>query len=165
MASRDINELLPPVRKRAAALDQLCDQAFAGTPISTAIVCTYRDPREQECLYAQGRKPMVEVNALRDRIGLSQIAEKENKIRTNAQPGQSAHEYRCAFDLLAFESGKMLANGDHPVYRKIGELGESVGLEWSGRWKRGPGKIVESAHFQYRGGLTMDEIRKGKTPV
>jgi peptidoglycan L-alanyl-D-glutamate endopeptidase CwlK len=162
MASRDINELLQPVRRRAVALSQLCDKTFAGTPISTAIVCTYRDPKEQYALYSQGRELLSKVNHSRKLVGLSPITGVENKIRTNAKPGLSAHEYRCAFDLLAFESGRIVDNGDNPVYGRIGLIGESLGLEWSGRWT---GKLREAAHFQYLGGLTLDDLKKGKKPV
>jgi peptidoglycan L-alanyl-D-glutamate endopeptidase CwlK len=162
MASREINDLLEPVRRRALEHGRLCEAAFYGTPISSAIVCTWRDPREQDCLYLQGRGNLLTVNVKRALIGLPAIAAAENKIRTNAIPGQSLHEYRCAYDMLAFENGKLIASGDHPAYQRIGELGKSVGLEWSGRWK---GKIREAAHFQYLGGLTMDELREGKRPI
>lgn len=165
MASRDINDLLPPVRARAMELNQLCDDAFSGSAITTAIVCTYRDPREQAALSAQGRGTLVEVNAARKIIGLAPIVAVENKIRTNARPGDSTHEYRCAIDLLAFEAGRLIHHSDHPVYRTIGELGESVGLDWSGRWKRRPGQVVEAAHFQYLGGLTLNDLKEGKQPV
>lgn len=165
MASRDINELLPPVRARAIELDRLCDAAFEGSALSTAIVCTYRDPREQEALYLQGRASIDAVNAARATLRLPTIMMRENVIRTNARPGNSAHEYRCAFDMLAFENGRLITCGDHPVYRKIGELGESAGLEWSGRWKLRLGQVVEAAHFQYLGGLTLDDLRKGKKPA
>ncbi|MBN2189325.1 MAG: M15 family metallopeptidase [Chitinispirillaceae bacterium] len=164
MASRDINDLLPPVRARAVELDQLCDAAFEGSALSTAIVCTYRDPREQEALYLQGRASIDAVNAARAAIRLLTIMMRENVIRTNARPGNSAHEFRCAFDLLAFEGGRVIHCGDHPAYRIIGELGESAGLEWSGRWPRKPGRVVEAAHFQYLGGLTLADLQKGKKP-
>lgn len=164
MASRDINDLLPCVRARAMEFNRRCDEKF-GTAITVQIVCTWRDPREQECLHLQGRASIDVVNRARALLKLPPIMMRENVIRTNARPGQSAHEYRCAFDALAFEGGKMLRRGDHPVYQVIGEIGESCGLEWSGRWKRGPGKIVEAAHFQYLGGLSIADLQKGKTPV
>lgn len=165
MASRDINDLLPCVRTRALEFNRQCDKKFAGTPISVAIVCTYRDPLEQECAYLQGRASIDIVNKARAALKLPPIMMRENVIRTNAMPGRSAHEYRCAFDALAFEHGKIIGRGDHPVYQAIGEIGEACGLEWSGRWKRRPGGVVEAAHFQYLGGLTIDDLQKGKLPV
>jgi hypothetical protein len=165
MASRNINDLLPCVRARALEFNRRCDESFFGMSVTVQIVCTWRDPAEQDCLYLQGRASIDVVNRARAIVKLPPIMMRENVIRTNARPGMSAHEYRCAFDALAFESGRMIGSGDHPIYNSIGAIGEACGLEWSGRWKRGPGKIVEAAHFQYLGGLTLADLQKGKKPV
>jgi len=45
------------------------------------------------------------------------------------------------------------------LWQQIGALGESVGLEWAGRWK----KFRELAHFQFTGGLTLAELQTGKS--
>jgi peptidoglycan L-alanyl-D-glutamate endopeptidase CwlK len=55
------------------------------------------------------------------------------KIVTNARAGESWHNHRSA-------------------------IAESVGLEWAGRWS---GKLKETAHCQYRGGLTLAQVRAG----
>jgi peptidoglycan L-alanyl-D-glutamate endopeptidase CwlK len=48
---------------------------------------------------------------------------------------------------------------DLELWNKIGTIGESVGLEWAGRWKR----FREFPHFQFTGGLTLSDFQAGKT--
>jgi len=45
------------------------------------------------------------------------------------------------------------------LFTKCGEIAESVGLEWAGRWT----KFKEMAHCQYTGGLTLADFQAGKT--
>ena len=42
----------------------------------------------------------------------------------------------------------------------IGSLGEAVGLEWAGRWR----KFREFHHFQFTGAPTFAELLGGKVP-
>jgi peptidoglycan L-alanyl-D-glutamate endopeptidase CwlK len=66
---------------------------------------------------------------------------------------------------VPIRNGKPVWNtsgSDGDLWRKIGEIGESVGLEWAGRWT---GKLREMAHFQYTGGLTLAQLQSGKVPV
>jgi peptidoglycan L-alanyl-D-glutamate endopeptidase CwlK len=138
--SRDLNDLLPPVKRRAQSLVDAC----RAVGIDILITCTLRDEAAQAALYAQGRtKPGPRV--------------------TNAKPGQSAHQYRVAFDLVPLRSGKPVwgtTGVDKALWQRVGTLGESLGLEWAGRWTSFP----EFPHFQYLGGLSIADLKAGKVP-
>jgi len=114
--------------------------------IDLLVTSTYRDNESQAALFSQGRT-------------------KPGAIVTNAKPGQSWHNWRCAFDVVPLRNGKPVwgtSGTDGDLWRKIGEMGEAVGLEWAGRWT---GKLREMAHFQYTGGLSLAELQSGKVPV
>ena len=140
--SRKIEDLKPVVQLRARALLNAAKDAG----IDLIITSTYRTAEQQAALYAQGRT-------------------KPGMIVTNARPGDSYHNWQCAFDVVPLRNGKPVwgtSGEDGMLWRKIGELGESVGLEWAGRWT---GKLREMAHFQYTGGLTIADFREGRTIV
>ena len=140
--SRRIEDLAPAVQQRAKSLVNAAKDAG----VDLLITSTYRSNEEQAALYAQGRT-------------------KPGAIVTNARPGDSYHNWRCALDVVPLRNGKPVwgtTGPDGDLWRKIGELGESVGLEWAGRWK---GKLREMAHFQYTGGLTLAELQSGKVPA
>lgn len=135
MASRSLLDLNLPTRSRAEAFLTLSEEQG----LDVLIYCTYRSPEEQDGLYAQGRT-------------------KSGRIVTNARGGESFHNFHCAFDFVPLVAGKPAWN-DSALYLKAGVIAESVGFEWSGRWK---GKLRETAHCQYTGGLTLAELRSGK---
>lgn len=135
--SRSLDDLIPPARERAEKFEQHCQAAG----IDLLIYCTFRDNEAQAAIYAQGRTT-------------------PGAIATNARPGESWHNYRCAFDCVPMLGGKPQW-GDKKTYAKMGEIGESLGLEWAGRWQ---GSLRETAHFQYTGGLTMADLKAGKVP-
>lgn len=107
--------------------------------IDVIITSTYRDAESQNALYAQGRTT-------------------PGKKVTNAKAGQSYHNWRVAFDFVPIVGGKAVWNNDE-LWQKCGEIAESVGLEWAGRWT----KFKETAHCQYTGGLSLADFHAGKT--
>lgn len=135
ISSRSLATLDPAVKAKAEAHIAACKEAG----IQLLIYCTYRDLECQDTLYAQGRTT-------------------PGKIVTNARGGDSYHNWRCAYDCVPVVGGKA-AWGDTDLYAKVGQLGEAQGLEWAGRWT---GKLRETAHFQYRGGLTLTDFKAGK---
>ncbi len=140
--SRNLSDLVPPCKERAEKFLNLAKDAG----IDLIVTSTYRDLESQAALFAQGRT-------------------KPGAIVTNARPGQSWHNWRCAFDVVPIRNGKPVwstTGPDGALWRKVGELGESVGLEWAGRWT---GKLREFAHFQYTGGLTLADLQSGKVPA
>lgn len=134
--SRSLDELLPPVKERVERFIKLCNMEG----IDILVTSTYRDQESQNALYAQGRSA-------------------PGKIVTNAKAGDSWHNWRCAVDVVPLVNGKPDWDGSHPVWERIGELGEEAGLEWAGRWK----SFRELAHFQYTGGQTLAQLKTGAT--
>ena len=133
--SRKIEDLHPKVA-------DLCNQFITeckDAGIDVLITSTYRDNESQNALYNQGRTTAG------------------NKV-TNAKGGQSFHNYKIAFDFCPIVNGKAQWN-DTTAFNKCGEIAESLGLEWAGRWKT----FKELAHCQYTGGLTLKDLQAGKT--
>ncbi len=138
--SRDLKDLHPTVAAKASVFKERCRAAG----IDIIFTSTYRDHESQNALYAQGRTI-------------------KGKIVTKAKGGQSFHNYKVAFDVVIIRNGKPVWNTtgeDGKLWKKVGEIGESCGLEWAGRWK---GSLKEMAHFQYTNGLTLDDFQAGKT--
>ena len=133
--SRNIHDLHPAVRAMAQNMIDAC----LSVGITLLVTSTYRDHASQQALYNQGRTtPGAKV--------------------TNARPGQSWHNWRCAFDVVPLVHGKAIW-ADQELWDKIGEIGEACGLEWAGRWK----SFKEMPHFQYTAGLTLADFQAGKT--
>lgn len=135
--SRDLKDLHPHVRDLAEQFIAKCREQG----IKVIITSTYRDMESQAALYAQGRTA-------------------PGKIVTNAKAGQSFHNYRLAFDFCPVIDGKAVWN-DTALFTRCGEIAESVGLEWAGRWK----SFKELAHCQATGGLSLADLQAGKTPT
>lgn len=136
IVSRKLEDLHPKVKSLAEQFKAAC--AKAGYDV--LIYCTYRDGEAQDALYAQGRTV-------------------KGKIVTNARAGQSFHNWRCAFDFVPMVHGKP-AWSDAVAYAKCGHIAESLGMEWAGKWT---GKLKETAHVQYTGGLSIADFKAGKT--
>lgn len=123
--SRNIDDLLPSVAAMCRRFIEKCkDQG-----IEILITSTYRDMESQTALFEQGRS-------------------KPGRIVTNAKAGQSYHQYRCAFDFVPLVNGKPRWGKDDDemsLIKRCGEIGESVGLTWAGRWLT----FKELLHFQY----------------
>ena len=134
--SRNLNDLHPKVKKLCEEFISKCEDQN----IDVLITSTYRDKESQDALYAQGRT-------------------KDGKIVTNAKGGQSFHNYRVAFDFVPIVGGKACWS-DNNLFIKCGEIGESIGLEWAGRWK---GSMKEMAHMQFTSGLKLLDFQQGKT--
>lgn len=133
--SRKLEDLNPKVRVLCEKFIEKCK----SQNIDVLITSTYRDGASQDALYAQGRTTA-------------------GKIVTNARAGQSYHNWRVAFDFVPLVHGKAQWS-DVATFTKCGEIAESVGLEWAGRWK----KFKELAHCQYTGGLKLADFQAGKT--
>jgi peptidoglycan L-alanyl-D-glutamate endopeptidase CwlK len=131
MASRSLDDLHPDLRPLCQWFLEQCEVQ----DIHPLITCTYRSHAEQEALYAQGRS-------------------QPGKIVTDARGGKSRHNFTLngkpaskAFDVAPIINGKIEWSDKHPVWAHMGEIGESVGLEWGGNWT---GKLRDMPHFQMR---------------
>ena len=127
---RDVKTLHPDLEEKIAQLQKKC--AAAG--ITIGIGECLRTKAEQDALYAQGRTM-------------------PGKIVTKAKGNtySSMHQWGVAFDFYL----KMDVDGDGSVsddafnnstdlFNKVGNIGQSIGLEWGGAWK----SMKDLPHFQ-----------------
>jgi len=94
---------------------------------------TYRSPARQRYVCAQGHSAM-------------------------SLPGP--HNFGLAVDIVAYVDGKWTWETKGINWKRLGEIGESFGFTWGGRWKH----PYDPAHFQH---IKVDSrlyasIRKGK---
>lgn len=127
--SSTLIDLDPDVRDMA--LDLLKRASDQG--IQLVVTSTYRSFADQAKLYAQGRT-------------------EPGAIVTYAKPGWSMHNHRRAFDVAIKTSpgDDTPANYFDGPWGTVGQLGESVGLEWGGRWSH-----ADRPHFEERSGRTL----------
>ena len=130
--SRDIKLLCPKLQEIIKKM-QKADKTFG-------ISQTFRTKSEQDTLYSQGRTS-------------------PGNIVTNAKFPYSAHCWGIAFDFYR-NDGNGAYNDFDGYFQKIGQLGESLGLEWGGRWSTFPDK----PHLQLRDFSIDGLIAKYKTP-
>jgi len=135
--SRRIEDLHPKLQELANAFKDACE----GQNFPVSIYFTLRTIEEQDALYAQGRTT-------------------PGKIVTNAKGGESYHNYGLAFDAAPLNSDLSINWNDPTLYAKMGIIGQSVGLEWGGRFKT----IVDRPHFQFTFGLSITDLLNGKLP-
>jgi peptidoglycan LD-endopeptidase CwlK len=148
--SRDINDLRPEVRAAAArAIDELVKR---GIPF--AVTATLRSAEEQAALYAQGRRPLEEVNALRSAAGLAPLPARENGYTVTmldgrktalGGTGRSIHQLGGALDVVPTDSGRPVwPPASDPRWAEIAAVFEAEGFEWGGRWTDFP----DRPHYQ-----------------
>ena len=81
------------------------------------------------------------------------------KVVTKAAPGHSYHQFGMAVDVAPFTDNTPDWNVNHPAWKKIVEVGESVGLASGSGWRSFP----DWPHFQYVGSLPVsptEEVRQ-----
>lgn len=119
--SRDLNLLHPDIKPKLDAFLYKC----SAEGIDVLVTCTYRSNDEQNELYKQGRT-------------------KPGPVVTWAHGGESKHNFEVAgqpaskaFDMVPMRSGKPVWGTigiDGELWHKVGEIAESCGLQWAGRW-------------------------------
>lgn len=134
MPSRLLSDLAEPVRLAAVAMQGVSLGKLNSKPVTLLIYCTLRSFEEQQELYDIGR-----------------IVQKNKPILTNCKPGLSLHNpdkngKSWAFDAVPVVNG-VCQWTQATLLERMGKAGESVGLEWAGRWT---GSLKETAHFQIR---------------
>jgi len=128
---KKIASLHPDIQNKVKAFILKADNRFG---VKARVTDGYRTVEQQDALYAQGRTAPG------------------NKV-TNARGGYSNHNFGLAIDVVPMENGK--ANYNSTQYPLLGRIGESVGLEWGGRWKT----IVDMPHFQDLKRMSLKELR------
>jgi peptidoglycan L-alanyl-D-glutamate endopeptidase CwlK len=138
LSDQRLAQLHPVVAARGRTLLDLAAHAGFAVLVTQGL----RTWKEQDTLYAKGRTKAP--------IGKPYIV-------TNAKGGQSWHNFGLAFDIVILDSvGKANWDIKHPGWKKVGALGQSVGLEWGGDWTR----FKDYPHFQYSCGLSLAKCRE-----
>ena len=134
-SSNAISSLNPYVASLARRFLELTQ----ANNLDVRIYYAFRSWDEQDRLYAQGRTM-------------------PGDIVTNARGGDSYHNWGLAFDAAPYENG--IISNDMEKYRRMGQLGQQVGLEWGGAFI----SIVDLPHFQYTFGLGTWDLLNGVRP-
>ena len=143
MASRKIEDLTAEMQIKYAKFAE----KMAESNLQFIVTCTARAVSEQRALYAQGRQSINAVNSLRKEVGLPPISEQENKrkvtwTRNSKHLTDKNNPKAKAFDIVLKNPNGTVHwntkldnnNNGTPDYIEIGEIGESVGLRWGGRF-------------------------------
>lgn len=142
-SKRTLENLAGLNRKARAKLEPFLVNAqtlMAAEGVTVEVISGLRSWQQQAALYAQGRT-------------------KPGRIVTKARPGSSWHNYGLAMDFGLFKGGQYLDEAKpalaDKLYRKLGDLARTMGIEWAGTWTSFP----EGPHFQITFGLTLAQAR------
>lgn len=131
--SRDPSDLHAPLLRR---WEWLRDEWRRRWPDDAQpfLTDTYRDEAAQEKAYREGA--------------------------SHARFGQSLHNYRPAYAFdVAFMTAKGTLDWDWRLFERWGEMGESLGLEWGGRWEA----LRDGPHLQMP--MTYRDAQAGRVPA
>lgn len=134
---RDLESLHPKVAQLAQIFIKNSNSYLAEKGYSCKVISTLRTWQEQQEIYNQGRTTT-------------------GKIVTNAKPGDSIHNWGCAFDVGIFKDGVYNPSGSEKLLAEIAPLAKKIGLSWGGDWI----SIKDYPHFQYTGKLNNNEFLK-----
>ncbi len=137
---RNISDLHPYLREKVKQLKSECEKNGLIIGIGECL----RTVEEQNKLYAKGRTSA-------------------GRIVTNAKGTSfsSMHQWGVAVDFYRAD-GKGAYNTEGDFFKRVGEIGKKLGLEWGGDWKN----PVDMPHFQLPDwGSTTKLLKKQyKTP-
>lgn len=123
-------ELLHPIAKQLFTdFIEECERTFN---ITLRIMQGYRTFAQQQALYAQGRT-------------------QPGSIVTNAQEGQSAHNYGLAIDLCHMVEGVVDWSFD---MSKLQPIAQKYGGVWGGSWVH----MVDRPHFEIMFGYSWEQL-------
>jgi hypothetical protein len=127
----DLDALHPYFKDKINTLISICK----SKGIELAIVETYRTRSKQNEFKAMGKK------------------------YTRSAGGHSKHQYGLAVDVVPVIDS--VAQWDNvKLWRKVGAIGEQLGLRWGGRWKN----PYDPGHFEWTGGLSSYHLSAGLKP-
>lgn len=120
----NIQSLQPKAQEKAREFLKAVTAELGQDGTVFKILSGTRTYAEQDALFAQGRTKFP------------------GSIVTKARGGQSNHNFGVAWDIGIFQAGKYIP--ESPLYKKAGEIGKRLGLEWGGDWQ----SIQDEPHFQ-----------------
>jgi peptidoglycan LD-endopeptidase CwlK len=138
-SEKNLATLRPKAQPHFRALLRALIAYATSHGLEVKIISANRTWAEQDALFAKGRTTPP--------IG-------KKFIVTNARGGQSNHNFQIAVDIGLFKDGKYLEESVH--YKKVGALGEELGLEWGGRWK----DLPDTPHYQIKTNKKVSVLRE-----
>jgi len=126
-----INELHPKVKCPAKNFINTVESELG---IKLRVTSGYRSFAEQTELYNKGRTT-------------------SGNVVTNANAGQSYHNYGVAIDVVEIKDGSTNWNG--AMFDKIAPYAKAEGFEWGGDWT----SFVDKPHFQITNGNSTTELK------
>lgn len=155
MPSRDLKDLDPAMRPLAKELLDRAHEVLAPGKEARSIM-TLRSTAEHFAFRLQGRDTLENVNKARKAAGLPALTlESQNVVVTWTKKSRHLPNdagFSEAMDVGIFDTatGKYLGN-DTASYKALGPLGESIGLEWGGRFKDDQGRSrPDYPHYQLK---------------
>jgi hypothetical protein len=128
----DLQSLHPYFRDKVMELIRIC----RSRGIELAIVETYRTATKQNEYRSMGRK------------------------YTRVRAGFSNHQYGLAVDIVPMVASVPQWH-NIKLWKKIGPIGERLGLRWGGRW----GRFFDPGHFEWTSGTNAYSLMQGKFPI
>jgi hypothetical protein len=128
----DLEALHPFFRDKISQLIAICKTKG----IELALVETYRTHAKQNEYKSMGKK------------------------YTRSGGGHSKHQYGLAVDVVPIVDS-VAQWDDTKLWKKVGAVGEQLGLRWGGRW-RNP---YDPGHFEWTGGLSSYHLSNGLLPL
>lgn len=139
--SNKTNDLLPEAKAMAELFIARAKKAGLDLRVSE----TFRNFNQQDAYFAQGRTA-------------------PGGIITNAMSGEGLHGYGLALDVYPVVNGSALTTitkDNKKYWDKMGEIGESVGFEWGGRWK----EFRDMPHFELNKNISIQDMRRARLGV
>ena len=151
-----IGDVHPSLKEYAIELIRRCYKEGILVQLSSG----YRSFIDQAYIYGQGRYSYKfkgkEYGRLKDANG------KTLPIISNAEPGESIHNYGLAIDyFLVSEDGNNSIWTVNSDWKRVAAIAKSMGFEWGGDWS----SFRDYPHLQYTKGLTLGQIAKGLRPA
>lgn len=155
--STKLSDLNPMVREKAEAA--MAELYRASIPV--VVTSTLRTELEQRALYAQGRKPLNEVNALRMGAGMYLLKASENNNTVTNCDGvvnKSRHQSGMALDVVPAVNGNPVWPPTiDPRWKQIASIMVKHGFRWGMDWN-GDGKtrddgdktevMIDAPHYE-----------------
>jgi D-alanyl-D-alanine carboxypeptidase. len=127
----DLQALHPYFRDKVQELIQICK----AKGIELAVVETFRTHAKQNEYKTMGKK------------------------FTRSAGGSSKHQYGLAIDVVPMVKDSAEWH-NLQLWKKIGAVGEQLGLRWGGRWKN----PYDPGHFEWTNGLSSAHLAAGMLP-
>ncbi|WP_110926751.1 peptidoglycan-binding protein [Bacillus massiliglaciei] len=140
-----------PVVKESAL--EMIRRAYAEG-IYVQISAGYRSMTEQARLYGQGR-----LGYTYQGVNYSNMAK---PIVTNAEPGESYHNFGLAVDFfIVSDDGRSAIWTVDSRWRRVAAIGKELGFAWGGDWT----SFKDYPHLEMTGGLTYRQLQAGQKPA